>query len=352
MRPIVFITCCALLLPLLIAGCRTETPRTDEPAALDHRDEMRDLVVRIAEYARERNPGFLVVPQNGLPLLTRGGAPRDRLSTRYVEAIDGVGQESLFFGYGGPGKPTPEAVRQRLNGFLAVAQRSGLFVLVTDYCRDREQIERSRRLNGERGYIGFAATSRDLDRLPLHPSLPFDRHCRPLARPAEARNFLYLLNMCGYAARDAFVEAVRGTDYDLVVTDPFFHGDIPFSRREVAALRRKACGGNRFVLAYMSIGEAEDYRPYWKPEWKDAPPAWLDRENPDWPGNYKVKYWMEAWQRILMGGDGSILDRIVDAGFDGVYLDIVDAFWHFEAEVREKAAASSGRSGPGSSDTP
>ena len=25
-------------------------------------------------------------------------------------------------------------------------------------------------------------------------------------------------------------------------------------------------------------------------------PAWLERENPDWDGNYKVRYWHPDWQ--------------------------------------------------------
>jgi cysteinyl-tRNA synthetase len=52
--------------------------------------------------------------------------------------------------------------------------------------------------------------------------------------------------------------------------------------------------------------------------------------NPDYPDNYKVKYWMPAWKKIIYGVragvNKSYLDRIIDAGFDGVYLDIVDAF--------------------------
>ena len=47
--------------------------------------------------------------------------------------------------------------------------------------------------------------------------------------------------------------------------------------------------------------------------------------NPDWPGNYKVKYWDPAWQAIVK----QYVDRVIEAGFDGVYLDIIDAyeFW-------------------------
>ena len=35
------------------------------------------------------------------------------------------------------------------------------------------------------------------------------------------------------------------------------------------------------------------YYVYWQPEWKDAPPSFLGPENPDWPENFKVRYWQE-----------------------------------------------------------
>jgi cysteinyl-tRNA synthetase len=49
---------------------------------------------------------------------------------------------------------------------------------------------------------------------------------------------------------------------------------------------------------------------------------WLGPSNPDWPGNYKVRYWNPAWQRIVY----DYLDKTLAAGYDGVYLDIVDAY--------------------------
>ena len=80
----------------------------------------------------------------------------------------------------------------------------------------------------------------------------------------------------------------------------------------------------------MSIGEAEDYRYYWQSEWNSNPPSWLDNEDPNWPGNYFVQYWNESWQNIIFGSDESYLDKIINTGFDGVYLDIIDAFEYFE----------------------
>ena len=88
--------------------------------------------------------------------------------------------------------------------------------------------------------------------------------------------------------------------------------------------------GGRKVLSYLSIGEAEDYRYYFESSWislierqpNSSAPCWLARTNPDWEGNYKVQYWSENWQQIILG----YLDKIIEDGFDGVYLDIIDAF--------------------------
>ena len=38
----------------------------------------------------------------------------------------------------------------------------------------------------------------------------------------------------------------------------------------------------------------------------------------------------QEWQDIVFGNDESYLKKILDAGFDGVYLDIIDAFEYFE----------------------
>jgi cysteinyl-tRNA synthetase len=78
------------------------------------------------------------------------------------------------------------------------------------------------------------------------------------------------------------------------------------------------------VLAYLSIGEAESYRFYWRSEWlSGGAPTWLGRADPDWPGNYKVRFWDAQWRdRVLR----PYLDKILRQGFDGVYLDIIDAY--------------------------
>jgi len=146
---------------------------------------------------------------------------------------------------------------------------------------------------------------------------------------AEAKNFLYLINPGLFPDRRAFLNAIRETDYDIIFVDLFID-DVTLTASEVASLKIKANGGSRLIIAYMSIGEAEDYRYYWQREWETTPPSWLTEENPQWPGNYKVRYWNTAWQDIIYGNRNSYLEKVINAGFDGVYLDVIDAFEYFE----------------------
>ena len=119
------------------------------------------------------------------------------------------------------------------------------------------------------------------------------------------------------------------TGYDLLIIDAFYDDEI-LTFEEVNSLKTKSDGERRLVIAYMSIGEAEDYRYYWDPEWNDDPPEWMDGENPDWEGNFKVRYWEPSWQQLIMGNEDSYLDIILTSGFDGTYLDIIDAFEYYE----------------------
>ncbi|MEQ8661663.1 MAG: endo alpha-1,4 polygalactosaminidase [Gammaproteobacteria bacterium] len=123
---------------------------------------------------------------------------------------------------------------------------------------------------------------------------------------------------------------------DTVVIDRVYAGlDDPWSIPELESLRSAHPG--RRVLAYFSIGEAEDYRPYWMREWgfdatgaaTPATPAFVVAPNPDWPGNYKVRYWERGWQALVLAQ----LDELVGNEFDGAYLDIVDAFQFFEHDA-------------------
>ncbi len=123
-----------------------------------------------------------------------------------------------------------------------------------------------------------------------------------------------------YQLQNADPIEVANAGFDLIVMDYSRDGTDEAAYTYVEIEMIKEAG--TIPIAYISIGEAEDYRFYWREEWYENPPEWLGRENPNWPGNYKVKYWYPGWKKIIF----QYIDRIIDRGFEGIYLDVVDAF--------------------------
>jgi len=295
-----------------------------------YRQHMRDFVEGISNYAKGIDPEFLIIPQNGIELVSENGEEDGPPSSIYLSAIDANGQEDLFYGYQRDDKETPADERNYMIRFLNISKNEGNVILVTDYCSSGGNMDDSYQENESRGFISFAADHRELDNIPSRPAEPHNVNSEDIISISQVKNFLYLINPENFASKEAFIGAIAATDYDLIIMDLFLDGDNAFIGEEVNLLKVKHNGGERLVICYMSIGEAEDYRYYWQSSWDHDKPGWLDRENPDWEGNYRVKYWDEGWQHIIFGNDDSYIKKILDAGFDGAYLDIIEAFENYE----------------------
>lgn len=136
---------------------------------------------------------------------------------------------------------------------------------------------------------------------------------------SDVTSWLYHLG----GADAARIEAIGASDVGLVVVDNADDSIVSYTSAQVDAMR----GANdKLVVSYLSVGEAENYRPYWQTSWDDIPPDFLAESNPEWPNNFKVKYWDDAWKSIVF----DYIDEIVSQGFNGLYLDIVDAFYYWE----------------------
>ena len=314
-----------MVMSVFLVSCSKE-----EFPDLDFKQEMRDFVTGISEYAKGINPGFCIIPQNGAELVSNTGDEDGSSDLAYCSAIDGNGQEDLFYGYDSDDKPTSSADRSYLMAFLNMSKNAGNTILVTDYCSTHSKMDDSYNQNNTAGFISFAADERELNNIPAYPGTIYGQNNEIITSLSDAKNFLYLINPENYSTKTAFINAVTSTNYDLIIMDMFFGEGAEFTSAEISQLKNKANGGKRLVVSYMSIGEAEDYRYYWQSGWKPGKPSWIEAENPRWKGNFKVRYWEKEWQDIIFGNDNSYLKKILDAGFDGVYLDIIDAFEYFE----------------------
>lgn len=315
---------------LIISVFATNSCRKRDVTVIEYRDEMRYFVQNISAYAKTRVPGFIVIPQNGHNLITVDGYKDGPIEANYISAIDGIGREDLFYGYSGDDVETPYQERTEMIGLLNVAKDNGLKVLVTDYCSSRFKMDDSYSKNSSAGFVSFQADHRDLDNIPNYPAIPHDSNTNDDSTLSQVQNFLYLIDPSQFSTKADLINAVNDSYYDLIILDLYFNDGIAFTSAEINSMKQKPAGGLRKIICYMSIGEAEDYRPYWLNYWKTTPPDWLIAENPAWTGNYKVKYWDKTWQHIIYGGTNSYLQKIIDAGFDGTYLDIIDAYEFFE----------------------
>ena len=135
-------------------------------------------------------------------------------------------------------------------------------------------------------------------------------------------NWFYFI---GDIPTDETIDQIVASDYDMVVLDyiPSVVGDEDYPMAEIIA---RLHATDKLAIAYIDVGEAESYRVYWQDNWRVGNPAWIVGEDPDgWAENYPVAFWNEDWQALWLD-EGGLLDQIGEIGFDGVYLDWVEAY--------------------------
>jgi cysteinyl-tRNA synthetase len=319
----------ALLAGLLVVGIgiAAEPPRA---AKRDYRSAMRQFVEKISAGAKKTNPTFIVVPQGGVGLFTDTGKAEGKLASDYLKAIDGIGQEEIFYGFDNKdNRKTPKAETERFLKQLALAKKADKTVLSIDYTSRRALIDDAYAKNAAAGFIPFVADRRGLDGVPKYPEKPVNEHAGDVKSLQDAKNFLYVIDGSRFGSKEKYLAALAKTNHDLLVID-LFTGSWTATADDLKPLKTKANGGWRLVLCYVSIGEAEDYRFYWQKDWKPGNPAFIGPENPQWKKNFAAKYWEPAWQALFVGGKDSYLARVQAAGFDGIYLDKVDEYEWFE----------------------
>lgn len=201
----------------------------------------------------------------------------------------------------------------------------------------------------------------------FQPTGPAEIVARAIADHGAEWDFFWVAK--GYTQHDgrrAYIEELAASEWDVFYIDAHFNLGA-LGKEEVELLKRKPQGGRRLVIAYLSIGTTELYRWFADPAMVNPNPRaflhgtvengtfiparerYWDVGIPNWmlwpaySGQYADEatpiWWHPEWRDIIIRGgspykhpgfnhspfaDGrSSIDRIVDMGFDGVYLDNV-----------------------------
>jgi cysteinyl-tRNA synthetase len=120
---------------------------------------MAGFVAAIAAHARRRNAGFYIFPQNGAALA--------RIAPGYLDVVDGIGQEDIYYGYDDDDRRTPADATAEIERDLDLFTAAGRLVLTVDYAATPANVADAYKRSRSKGYVPFV-TTRDLDRLTIN----------------------------------------------------------------------------------------------------------------------------------------------------------------------------------------
>jgi len=282
-------------------------------------EKMQQTIIGISAYAKSSNPDFIIVPQNGAKLAFEKGSPKLPTHTPYMAAIDAIGIEELFY------NSVFEPDTARINFLRKIKDKK---ILVSEYIGSDKYVQDAVKRNKQEGYITFLRTKKNYN-YEYIPKTVRNENRDDVTDMSKVQNYLYLINPEQYDTKEHFLNTLAKTNHDLLIIDLFFKNKKAFTEAEISRLKKKANGGKRLVICYMNIGSAEKWRYYWGKDWKLRSPSFLDRKYEGYSNEYWVKYWEPEWQQIIYGNDNSYTKKILDAGFDGAYLDNVEAYLLF-----------------------
>ena len=297
---------------LLNYGCKKDE-KTDENAA-----RMQTFIADISVYAKGLNPDFIIIPQNGIELAFNFTDPSEGINSLYINAIDGFGVEELFY----DGKLS---VDNEILGMLCTL-KSSKTILVSDYVSNSENISDAVLRSKNEDFIAFPRSSDNYHYQKIPTSNPTDENANDINTLADAKNYLYLISTDEFTDKQTMLNAINATNYDIVLIDLFFD-EIALTSSEIQSLKTKANGGKRLIISYINIGAAENWRYYWKSGWKKGNPSWLKKKYENYGDEIWVQFWHQEWQQIIFGNNDSYIKKIIDANFDGAYLDNVEAYY-------------------------
>jgi cysteinyl-tRNA synthetase, unknown class len=121
------------------------------------------------------------------------------------------------------------------------------------------------------------------------------------------------------AAMPATLDKIAHANIDLGIISRLAAHGRPYTNAEITKAKR-----NKWLLAYVDVGEAQKYEWYFDEVFRNGPPAWALERNRRHPVNFRVLLDAPEWNAIIL----ETINRVIEQGFDGVELDVLDVYWN------------------------
>jgi uncharacterized protein (TIGR01370 family) len=311
-------------------------PGTDD----ELRQEMIDFVIGISEYAKAQNPDFAIIPQNAVGLLGLSeNGPDSGANTAYLDAIDGLGVEDLWFN----DNDISDWTQGDLD-YISLAQAAGKFVLATSY----PTVESSQEAfiadaieNGLIPFIGDRELTGVIDDVNLMIetamaggdfNAPWVDDATPPVEPVTPSDFVVDQFAVQYSNLDA--AQIAASPYDLLIVEgkPGDGATADLSDSEVDDL----VASGKTMVGYVSVGQSDDARPYWDTAWTDdgtdtgvptdLAPSWLAEQADSFDAAI-VEFWNPDWQALVIDQVTELATR----GYSGIFLDNMLSYYEVAA---------------------
>lgn len=316
---------------------------------LNFRQEMRQNINMLADYAHSRNADFQIILHEGEQLLNKSlweyhleGYNQARQSAvgspdpSFLYQVNTAAPEnSLLAGQGYP------KFQQKINAIALnnvfcsnrklshVLKQSNLKLIAIDHCPDEDSFDEAIQESfGENMLLhGFTDLGQAFNNIRRHPII--NENAQNISEIAEAKNILVLDDDSHYSQKYDLIRELQNSNYDLIIIPPLFHGKTPYSTEEIHSLKFKKNGATRLIMAEMNLSEADPSSYYWKKIWQTQKPSWLARPSLVNESSYITRFWDPDWKKII----SAHLQSIVNTGFSGVFFTGLQNHLYFEKRL-------------------
>lgn len=312
----------------------------------NYRADMRSNLLMLINYAKKQNPDFKIVAHEGQDLLTKSLWEYDREGYNRARKKDSAKDDSFLF-HANYKELEPSRYTEAytyLNSIDAIAinnlycgkgyessiaKNHKLSLITIEQCLSDDEMETARinsMIDNKSSYF-FTDIDNAFNNTSDHNNI--NDSSKNVFAISDAQNILILNDDSRYSDKEALIDELLKTNYDIIVIKPLYADKERYSAKDIRQLRFKKNGSKRILLAEFNVSEASPSDYYWQRDWRIGKPSWLVRESFSDKDSIITRYWDADWKKIMSRHFKDVLGE----GFDGVFFTGIENYKYFEQQT-------------------